>query len=236
MESVVESQTAAELAPTKRGFRLSFGLGHLLTLMAGLGVGMAIMQPWKTWERPPAPVDYEVAVVSVPADFGKDMKGGEAVLQSRLLSEFGPSSKPAEKEAVDKLLGTSSLSGKLLGTSSLSTIEGEAGVMEVTIPLRAAQGRTSPDKFKIEVKPYSVRGKIRTGVTANFSWAPTTSPEEHLVTQTSGATEIVELAQTSTSSESNEAVRIFLVITPQNAEKRQFTIQTAPASNSPAKK
>lgn len=216
----------AETLPAKSRFRLSFGLGHLLTLMAGLGVGMALMQPWKSWERPPAPVDYEVSVVSVPVSAAKDEKGSEQAVRDRLIKEFGPAAKTGEGELV----------GRLLGRSSLSTIVGEAGVMEVTL-LGAAGGKTRPDNFKLEVKPHSVRGTtIYTGVMSNFSWAAKATPKEDVLTLESGGTEVFELAKIKESSGSDNDARMFLVITPQNAEKRQFTIKSAPATPSPANK
>jgi hypothetical protein len=215
--------SVAETPLAKSRFRLSFGLGHLLTLMAGLGVGMAMMQPWKSWERPPAPVDYEVAVVSVPADSAKHLKGDEKALYGQLSKEFGPAAKASEGELI----------GKLLGRSSLSTIVGESGVMEVTLPLAAAEGKTKPDNFKLEVKPHSVRGTtIYSGVKSTFSWAPSATPKENVLSLASGGTEVFELAKITESSASDRDVRMFLVITPQNAEKRQFTIQATPATAS----
>lgn len=206
--------SSTEIATPQPRLRFSFGLGHLLTLMAGLGLGMAIMQPWKTWERRPAPVDYEIAVVSVPADRNDLKKGGDQAIIGLLQRWYGPDS---VREGDDGI-------GKLLATSCISTIEGEAGAMEVTVPLRAAQGRTAPDTFKIELMPQIAKDSIQTTITANFSWSGALKPTEHQVTQASGATDIVELAQTKESSESDAQVRIFLVLTPQNATKRQFAI------------
>jgi hypothetical protein len=225
MESEVDSQSAAESALPAKRFRLSFGLGHLLTLMAGLGVGMAIMQPWKTWERPPAPVDYDVAVISITdLDEGPTKGDRENTIRKTLLEHFTPSDKtPGELPF-----------GKLLGTSCLSTIEGEAGVMEVTLPLSEGQ-KAAPDNFKIQLKPYSARGPIRTGITSEFSWLPNfTAPTEKTVTQKSGATELYELAS-QPSPDGKEKERIFLVLTPQDATKRQFTIKPASSTTPSAK-
>lgn len=224
MESAIESQAATDAQPPAyKGFRLSFGLGHLLTLMAGLGLGMAIMQPWKTWERPPAPVDYDVAVVSITEiDEGPTKGDPEQYIRQSLLGYYTPGVKPPTEPPL----------GKLLGTSCLSTIEGEAGVMEVSLSLPEGK-KGAPDIFKIQVKPYSARGPIRTGITSEFSWLPNfTAPTEKTVTQKSGATELYELAS-QPSPDGKEKERIFLVLTPQDASKRQFTIKTAVSPPSP---
>lgn len=207
--------SSTEIAAPQPRLRFSFGLGHLLTLMAGLGLGMAIMQPWKTWERAPKPVDYDVAIVQVPVPKDdRPSKGGDNLLYVQLRKWYGPDS---TREGDDVI-------GKLLATSCISTVEGEAGAMEVTVPLRAAQGRTAPDTFKIELMPQFVKDSIQTTVTANFSWSGALKPTEHQVTQASGATDIIELAQTKESSESDAPVRIFLVLTPHNAQNRQFAV------------
>lgn len=222
MESAIESQAVTESPPPAKKFRLSFGLGHLLTLMAGLGLGMAIMQPWKNWERPPAPIDYDVAVVSITdIDEGPTKGDPEQYIRQTLLGYYSPGVKPPTEPPL----------GKLLGTSCLSTIEGEAGVMEVTLPLPESKKGT-PHKFKIQVKPHSARSPIRTSITSEFSWLPGfTTPTEQIVTQKTGETEIYELAKPSSTAKDRE--RVFLVLTPQDATKRQFTIKTAVSPPSP---
>lgn len=47
----------------KPRFRPYFGLSQLLILIAGLAIGMTSVQPWRTWEKEPIAVEYEVKVV-----------------------------------------------------------------------------------------------------------------------------------------------------------------------------
>lgn len=194
----------------KPRLRLFFSLSNLLILTAGLAIGMAAMQPWRTWEPDPIEVAYDVKVIR--AKLSPSQTSAE---RAKVLTEIGAIFTPNKTTFAPKPANM-----ELLGESTLSAMTKSEAAYELA---NASPGSDASklDSFQIKLKPDKAEGQIVSLIEGRLYWA-NEKPELGKTSQwissafsvQPGATQVIELHLNSKSPQGKDGLRYFVVVTP----------------------
>jgi hypothetical protein len=144
----------------KPRFRPYFGLSQLLILTAGLAIGMASVQPWRTWEKDPVAVEYEVKVVrffskSAP----KELYPDDVSIEKKVLEIF-------EGRGVIRVAPPEMT---LVGSATLETATRAQTTFRIISPNPSSEA-SQLTGIQINLLPYDTTNSIKSLYESNLSW------------------------------------------------------------------
>lgn len=194
----------------KPRFQPYFSLSNLLILTAGLAIGMAAMQPWRTWEPDPTEVNYDIKIVRVT-----EARNLTAAQDAKLLTDLATiyaSNKSGFVKASPNI--------KLLGNTTLRAMTKSEATYELA-SVSPSDDDPKLDSIQINLRPYKADAAIESIVEAKLYWKPenpsfgkTMQGFSRPLSTSPGATEIVEVQLTSNRPSKNTNARYFVVVTP----------------------